>query len=434
MAKFVKIFRETMITGEDTRRRLLLCKPHMSGRELPFVEAAIAENWAVPMGPQVDEFERELEEFLGTASRGQRVVALSAGTAAIHLALLALGIGAGDEVLCQSMTFCASCNPVAYVGATPVFIDSEADTWNMDPALLEQAIEDRIARTGRKPRAIILVHLYGMPAKLREILAIAEKYDIPVIEDAAEAFGARYNGRPVGTFGDYGILSFNGNKMITTSGGGALVVPDAEEKRRIMFYATQAREGYPYYQHEEIGYNYRLSNISACIGLGQMTVLDEHLAHHRRVNEIYAELLADVPGVTLHRNPSPEFDANFWLSTVLLDPELRVKGRDEAYAEPITGAVGGAAGVTRAALDPHTDCEPSADVEALRLALQRENIESRPLWKPMHRQPVFSGAPAYVNGTSEGLFARGLCLPSGPDISRSDCLRVVQAIGAAIER
>ncbi len=402
--------------------------PHMSGRELRFVQDAIAENWAVPMGPQVDAFERELERFLCAPDFGRQVVALSAGTAAIHLALIGCGVGPGDEVVCQSMTFCASCNPVAYLGATPVFVDSEPETWNMDPALLDRAIADRMIKTGRKPKAIVMVHLYGMPSKIDEILAVADKYEIPVVEDAAEAFGSLYDGRATSTFGRFGVLSFNGNKMITTSGGGALVVPDADERRRAMFYATQAREGYPYYQHEAVGYNYRLSNISACIGLGQMTVLDEHLAHHRRVHENYAELFDGDPRVSLHSNPSPRFDSNYWLSTVLLAPDARVKGREHAYDATISGAVGGAAGVTRAASSPHTDCEPDADVEAMRLRLNELNIESRPLWKPMHRQPVFAHAPAYVNGVSESLFARGLCLPSGPDITPADQRRVADAL------
>ena len=409
----------------QTDRRLILCMPHMSGREMDFIQKAIDENWAVPMGPDVNAFERELQQFLRT---DRPVVALSSGTAAIHLALVALGIGRGDEVLCQSMTFSASANPVAYVGATPVFIDSEAETWNMDPALLRHAIEERTRLTGRKPAAIVVVHLYGMPARIDEIMEIAREFDIPVIEDAAEAFGSEYRGCKCGTFGTFGILSFNGNKMITTSGGGALVCPDEETARRVMFFATQAREGYPYYQHEHIGYNYRLSNISACIGRGQMTILDEHLAHHRRVAATYAELFAGDARVSVHLNPGAEYDANFWLSTILLAPQVQVKGRENAYKATVSGAIGGAAGVTHAAVTLHTDCEPDPDVEALRMALAAENIESRPLWKPMHRQPVFASAPAYVNGVSERLFARGLCLPSGPDITPDDQSRIVRII------
>lgn len=416
---------------QTDNRRLILCMPHMSGREMEFIKKAIDENWAVPMGPDVNAFEKELQAFLQT---DHPVVALSSGTAAIHLALVALGVGAGDEVICQSMTFSASANPVAYVGAQPVFVDSEAETWNMDPELLRKAIVDRIGLTGRKPVAIVMVHLYGMPSRIDDIMAVAREFRIPVVEDAAEAFGSAYRGQMCGTFGDFGILSFNGNKMITTSGGGALVCPDAETARRVMFFATQAREGYPYYQHEHIGYNYRLSNISACVGRGQMTVLDAHLAHHRRVAEIYAELFAAEPRISVHLNPTQDYDANFWLSTILIDPEVRIKGRDEAYRSTVSGAVGGAAGVTHAASTPHTDCEPDSDIEALRMILAEANIESRPLWKPMHRQPVFASAPAYVNGVSERLFRRGLCLPSGPDITPADQERIVALILKSLEK
>lgn len=403
-------------------RRLILCMPHMSGREIDFIQKAIDANWAVPMGPDVNAFEKELQAFLRT---DKPVVALSSGTAAIHLALIALGVGPGDEVICQSMTFSASANPVAYVGAKPVFVDSEGETWNMDPALLRRAISERIEQSGRKPAAIICVHLYGMPAKMEEISAIAREYEIPLVEDAAEAFGSEYQGKMTGTFGDFGILSFNGNKMITTSGGGALVCPDVETARRVMFFATQAREGYPYYQHEHIGYNYRLSNISACIGRAQLEIAAEHIAHHRRVNEIYRELFGSDNDISVHVNPSAEFDANYWLTTILLAPEVKISGRERAYKQAISGAIGGAAGVTAAARSLHTDCEPDADVEALRMALAEKNIETRPLWKPMHRQPVFAAAPAIVNGTSERLFARGLCLPSGPDITPADQERIV---------
>lgn len=413
----------------ETERKLLLCMPHMSGHELQFIKSAIAGNWAVPMGPDVNAFEAELQHFLHTE---RPVVVLSAGTAALHLALVALGIGPGDEVMCQSMTFCASVNPVAYVGATPVFVDSEELTWNMDPELLDHAIADRMVKTGRKPKAIMAVHLYGMPSQMDRIHAVAQKYEIPVIEDAAEAFGSRYKGEFTGTFGRYGILSFNGNKMITTSGGGALICRDEDDATRIKFYATQAREGYPYYQHEEVGYNYRLSNISACIGRGQLLVANKHLEHHRAVHERYAELFAAMPGITLHSNPGEEYDSNFWLSTILLAPTLKIKGREEAYNATISGAIGGAAGVTRAARSPHTDCEPDADVEALRLHLAAHNIESRPLWKPMHRQPVFAASPAYCNGVAERLFHRGLCLPSGPDITYQDQIRIVQRISEAV--
>lgn len=411
-------------------KRIYLCLAHMSGREMLYIQEAFDTNWVVPLGPNVNGFEQDLKEFCGV--EGKEVVALSAGTAAVHLALLACGVGVGDEVLVQSFTFCASSHPITYLGATPVFVDSEPDTWNMDPELLEKVIMDRIAVTGKKPKAIVPVYLYGMPAKLDKIMAIAEKYDIPVIEDAAEGLGSRYNGRVCGTFGRYGVLSFNGNKMITTSGGGALICPDAEAKQKIMFYATQARESYPYYQHEEIGYNYRMSNICAGIGRGQMTVLDEHIEHHRKLFRLYRELLKDVKGVTLHENPSVEFDSNFWLNTVLLDEDFKVKGEENAYAEVIQGAVGGAAGVTHQAKSSHTECEPNRNVEAMRVALDAAGIESRPLWKPMHLQPVYKNNPAYVNGVSEALFKRGLCLPSGPMVTEDDVRFIVEVMKGAI--
>lgn len=399
------------------QKRIYLCLAHMSGEEQKFIQEAFDTNWVVPLGPNVNGFEADLEAFVG---EDKRVVALSAGTAAVHLALIACGVQAGDEVICQSFTFCASANPIKYLGATPVFVDSEPDTWNMSPELLVEAIEDRIAKTGRKPKAIVPVYLYGMPAKLNEIMAVAEKYDIPVVEDAAEGFGSRFDGRVCGTFGRYGVLSFNGNKMITTSGGGALVCADDEAKREIMFYATQAREAYPYYQHEHVGYNYRMSNICAGIGRGQMTVLDEHIAHHKHVCALYKELLADVEGVTLHENPSPRYDSNYWLCTILLDEQLHVRGEERAYCQAVQGAVGGAAGVTHGGGALHTDCEPNPNVEAMRVALDEAGIEARPLWKPMHRQPIYADAPAYVNGVSEALFARGMCLPSGPCVTDDD--------------
>lgn len=316
------------------QKRIYLCLAHMSGNEMKYIQEAFDTNWVVPLGPNVNGFEADLKAFAG---ENKEVVALSAGTAAVHLALLACGVGPGDEVLVQTFTFCASSHPVTYLGATPVFVDSEADTWNMDPQLLETAIKDRMEKTGRKPKAIVPVYLYGMPAKIDEIMAVAEKYDIPVIEDAAEGLGSRYNGRVCGTFGRYGVLSFNGNKMITTSGGGALICPDEAAKQKIMFYATQARESYPYYQHEEIGYNYRMSNICAGIGRGQMTVLNEHIAHHQHIAKLYKELLADVKGITLHENPSPRYDSNYWLNTILLDEDLKVKGEERAYAAAIQG-------------------------------------------------------------------------------------------------
>lgn len=397
----------------------------MSGREMRYIQEAFDTNWVVPLGPNVNGFEEDLKQFVGG---DKEVVALSAGTAAVHLALLACGVGPGDEVLVQSFTFCASSHPVTYLGATPVFVDSESETWNMDPALLEEAIQDRIRVTGKKPKAIVPVYLYGMPAKIDEIMAVADRYDIPVIEDAAEGLGSRFDGKVCGTFGRYGVLSFNGNKMITTSGGGALICPDPEAKRKIMFYATQARESYPYYQHEEIGYNYRMSNICAGIGRGQMTVLEEHIAHHQHICRLYKSLLEEVKGITLHENPSPRYESNYWLNTILLDPDLRVKGEEHVYETVIQGAVGGAAGVTHQSASSHTDCEPNRNVEAMRMGLDAAGIESRPLWKPMHRQPVYKNNPAYVNGVSEALFKRGLCLPSGPCVTDEEARYIVERI------
>ena len=405
--------------------RIYLCLAHMSGAEMKYIQEAFDTNWVVPLGPNVNAFEDDLKNFVGA---GKEVVALSAGTAAVHLALIACGVGPGDEVLVQSFTFCASSNPIRYLGATPVFVDSEPDSWNMDPRLLEQAIDDRISKTGRKPKAIIPVYLYGMPGRIDEIVAIGEKYGIPVIEDAAEGLGSRFDGQVCGTFGRFGVLSFNGNKMITTSGGGALICPDAETKKEIMFYATQAREAYPYYQHEKIGYNYRMSNICAGIGRGQMTVLDEHIAHHRHVHDLYRELLDGVDGITLHSNPSGRYDSNYWLNTVTLNPDLKVKGEENAYKAAVQGAVGGAAGVTHEAASVHTDCEPNANVEAMRMGLDAGGIESRPLWKPMHRQPVYADCPAYLNGVSESLFKVGLCLPSGPCVSDDDVRYIVREL------
>lgn len=408
----------------------------MSGNEMKYIEEAFADNWVVPLGPNVNGFEDDLKAFVDRCDDGRtldkEIVALSAGTAAVHLALIGCGVKPGDEVMVQSFTFCASSHPVTYLGAQPVFVDSEPDSWNMDPDLLDRAIADRIAKTGRKPKAIVPVYLYGMPARIDRIMEVAAKYDIPVVEDAAEGFGSRFDGRVCGTFGRFGVLSFNGNKMITTSGGGALIVPDKEWKQRIMFYATQARESYPYYQHEEIGFNYRMSNICAGIGRGQMTVLDSHIAHHRHVQAMYRGLLKDVPGVTLHENPSPRYDSNFWLCTITLDPELKVRGQENAYAEVVRGAVGGAAGVTHEAKTAHTDCEPNANVEAMRMALDAAGIESRPLWKPMHRQPVYRDAPAYVNGVSDDLFRRGLCLPSGPWVTDENIRHIVDTIKASV--
>ena len=411
-------------------KRILLCLAHMSesGLEQQYIKEAFDTNWVVPLGPNVDGFEKDLEAFVG---QEKRVVALSSGTAAVHLALVACGVQAGDEVMVQSFTFCASSNPVTYLGAIPVFVDSESDSWNMDPLLLEKAIEDRIRVTGRKPKAIIPVALYGMPYNIVEIMRVADKFGIPVIEDAAEGFGSRFSGQVLGTFGKYGVLSFNGNKMITTSGGGALVCPDEPSKRNIMFYATQARESFPYYQHEQIGFNYRMSNICAGIGRGQMTIVNDHIAHHQRLCKLYEELLADVEGVSVHGNPSAEYDSNFWLITILLDPSLHVSGEENAYQTSVTAAVGGAGSVLHVSECPHTDCEPNRNVEAMRMWLDKNNIEARPLWKPMHRQPVFQQCPAYVNGVSESLFQRGLCLPSGPCVSEDDVRYIVSCIKTA---
>ena len=410
------------------RKRIYLCLAHMSedGMEQKYVKEAFDTNWVVPLGPNVNGFEKDLEEFVG---EGKRVVALSAGTAAVHLGLLNCGVKAGDEVIVQSFTFCASTHPVTYLGATPVLVDSEPDTWNIDPELLEEAIKDRKAKTGKYPKAIVPVALYGMPYKADRIMEIANKYGIPVVEDAAEGFGSRYKGQMLGTFGKYGVLSFNGNKMITTSGGGALITEDEEHWREIMMYATQYRESYPYYQHEKIGYNYRMSNICAGIGRGQMTVVNDHLVHHKHVQKMYEELLADVPGVHVHCQPNNgDYDSNYWLCTITIDEDVKVKGQEDAYKTIVTGAVGGAAGVIHAAASAHTDCEPNANVEAMRVALDQAQIEARPVWKPMHKQPCYKDAPAYVNGVSEALFKVGMCLPAGPYVSDDDVRYIVETI------
>ena len=408
-----------------TQKRILLCLAHMSGHEMKFIQEAFDTNWVVPLGPNVNGFEKDLEQYMG---QNKRVVALSAGTAAVHLALIACGVGPGDEVIVQTFTFCASSHPITYLGATPVFVDSESETWNMSPELLEETIKDRIAKTGRKPKAIIPVYLYGMPGKIEELLDVASRYDIPVIEDAAEGFGSRYNGQMVGTFGRFGVLSFNGNKMITTSGGGALVCPDDESYNRIMYFATQARESYPYYQHTEIGYNYRMSNICAGIGRGQMMILDEHIKHHQHIAELYREAFKQVDGIEFHDNPDVKMSSNFWLNTITIAPNVKVKGQENAYKTIVKGAVGGAAGVVHQALTAHTDCEPNDNVEAMRVCLDANNIESRPLWKPMHKQPVYKDAPAYINGVSESLFRQGLCLPSGPMVTDDDVARILSTI------
>ena len=415
------------------RKTIYLCLAHMSdeGIEQKYVKEAFDTNWVVPLGPNVNGFEEDLKQFVGG---NHEVVALSAGTAAVHLALVACGVGAGDEVLVQSFTFCASSHPITYLGATPVFVDSEPDTWNMDPVLLEEAIKDRIAKTGKKPKAIVPVALYGMPYDCERIMEVAHRYDIPVIEDAAEGFGSKFNGRVLGTFGKYGVLSFNGNKMITTSGGGALICADVESKNNIMWYATQAREAYPYYQHEAIGYNYRMSNICAGIGRGQMTVAQAHIDHHKHVQAMYETLLADVEGVTVHKQPATgKYDSNFWLCTITLEPSLEIKGQENAYKEVIKTAVGGAAGVIHAVDCATTDCQPNDNVEALRVFMLEKKIEARPVWKPMHKQPVYKNAPAYVNGVSEAIFKVGMCLPAGPYVTDDDVRYIVDCIKEAIE-
>ena len=380
--------------------RIWLSLAHMSGREQEFIQEAFDTNWVVPLGPNVNAFEKALRDFLiedgklNVENEEKQVVALSAGTAALHLGLILLGVEEEDEVICQSFTFSASANPIVYQGATPVFVDSEKDTWNMDPVLLEEAIKDRLEKTGRLPKAIIPVHLYGMPVKMDEVMEVANRYGIPVLEDAAEALGSEYKGQKCGTFGEYGVLSFNGNKMITTSGGGALVCPNEERAKRALFYATQAREQAPHYQHEKIGYNYRMSNICAGIGRGQMFVLDEHVARRREIHDLYVKLLNGVKGVKVMCQPEGEdFNSNYWLTCITVEPEE--------------------AGFTR---------------EDVRLALDADNIESRPLWKPMHLQPVFKDAPFYGNGTSERLFEIGLCLPSGPTLTDEDVERVTKVV------
>ena len=372
--------------------KIWLSSPHMGGTEQQFVQEAFATNWIAPLGPNVNGFEQDLELFLGD---DVHVAALSSGTAGLHLGLVLLGVKAGDEVICQSMTFSATANPITYVGATPVFVDSETDTWNMSPQLMEEAIKDRMAK-GKKPKAIIPVHLYGMPAKMDEIMAIARRYEIPVLEDAAEALGSSIDGRRCGTFGDIGVLSFNGNKIITTSGGGALVSKSAKVAEDARFLATQARDAAPHYQHSQIGYNYRMSNLCAGVGRGQMEVLAKRVEQRRNVYAQYENYFAGKKGITLLQEPAGYF-SNRWLSTILIGHTV--------------------AGVSR---------------EKLRLALEQENIESRPLWKPMHLQPVFEGCVFYGDGSAERLFADGLCLPSGSNLADADMARIFEAIEKVI--
>ena len=370
--------------------RILLSLAHMGGTEKNWVDEAFRTNWIVPLGPNVDEFERRLEDYLSCG----KVVALSAGTAALHLGLVMLGVGKDDEVICQSFTFSASANPICYQGAKPIFVDSEPETWNMCPIALEKAIIDRKKVTGKYPKAIIPVHLYGMPAKMDEINAIAQKYNIPVLEDAAEALGSQYKGKMCGTLGNYGAISFNGNKIITTSGGGALICPNEETAKRVKFYATQARENRPYYYHEVIGYNYRMSNVCAGIGCGQMDVLANHVARRQEIHDIYNSGLSNIEGLTILNNPNSDYQSNFWLTTILISPKTG-KTPDE-----------------------------------IRLALEKENIETRLLWRPMHMQPIYQDAPYYGGTVAETLFNQGLCLPSGSSLTDEDIHRVIDAIKA----
>lgn len=376
----------------DSKKRIWLSPPHLSGSEEKYISRTLESGWIAPAGENIEAFENAVISTLGGNLFG---VAVNSGTAAIHLGLIQLGVGAGDEVICQSFTFAASANPVVYCGGVPVFVDSEEDTWNMDPVLLEKAILDRKEKTGKYPKAIIPVHLYGMPAKMDEICAVAEKYGVPVLEDAAEALGSEYKGRKCGTFGEFAALSFNGNKIITTSGGGALICRTEEEATRTKFYATQARENRPYYQHEKIGYNYRMSNICAGIGRGQMEVLDAHVARRREIHALYTKSLAGTPGITVKQAPSDDFASNFWLTCILVDPE-----------------------------------KYGMDYEVLRRKFDAANIETRPLWKPMHMQPVYADAPFYGNGTSEKIFSQGICLPSGSSLTNEDIARVVEVLKA----
>lgn len=369
--------------------KIWLSSPHMGGNELKYVHEAFDANWVAPLGPNVNGFEQDIENYLNA---NVKVAALSAGTAALHLALIECGVSQGDEVICQSMTFSASANPIAYLGATPVFVDSEIETWNICPVALEEAIKDRIAK-GKTPKAIIAVHLYGMPFKVDEVLAIANKYNIPVIEDAAEALGSTYKGKACGTFGRFGVLSFNGNKIITTSGGGALVCQNQADKDQTVFLATQARDNAPHYQHSQIGYNYRMSNIVAGIGRGQMEVLNDRVEARRAMNTFYQELFADIEGVTVFTEPTQDYFSNHWLSAIVIDPVIALTTRED-----------------------------------LRLAFLEDDIESRPLWKPMHLQPVFENTPYYGGQVAEELFENGLCLPSGSNLTDQDRERITTIV------
>jgi dTDP-4-amino-4,6-dideoxygalactose transaminase len=377
------------------KEKIWLSSPHMSGGEMKYINEAFATNWIAPLGPNVDKFEKEISNYLSVKS----CAALSSGTAAIHLALIVLGVKSGDEVLCSSFTFSASANPIVYLGATPVFIDSEPETWNMDPKLLEEAIEDRI-KFGKKPKAIVVVHLYGMPAKIAEITEIASKYNIPIIEDAAEAIGSEYDGKKCGSFGDISILSFNGNKIITTAGGGALVSDNKDYVDYARFLSTQAADKAVHYQHSQIGYNYRLSNILAGVGLGQLEVLESRVMSRRKVFSKYVEAFSGIDGIKFHHEPGTKFKSNRWLTTIVIDSDLTN-------------------GITR---------------EDIRLGLEKENIESRPLWKPLHIQPVFLSCPSYINDVSYNLFINGLCLPSGSNLSDSDLDRIIDCVVSKLKR
>ncbi len=426
----------------EERKTIYLCLAHMSeeGLEQKYVKEAFDTNWVVPMGPNVNAFEEDLARFSNSMSNGagvldRSVVCLSAGTAAVHLALIACGVKAGDEVCVQSFTFCASSHPITYLGAKPVFIGSEGETWNMDPVLLEKAIIDRKEKTGSYPKAIIPVALYGMPYRIDEIMAVADRYGIPVIEDAAEGLGSRFDGQVLGTFGRYGVLSFNGNKMITTSGGGAMICRSKEEADEVMWYATQARDAYPYYEHTAIGFNYRMSNVCAGIGRGQMTVLDAHIAHHKHVQALYEELLADVKGVHIHRQPADSrYDSNFWLCAGTLDADVRVVGQENAYKEVVKTAVGGAAGVIHAVDSATTECQPNDNVEALRVFMLSKRVECRPVWKPMHKQPVYRGCEVYSNEVETEVFKVGFCLPAGPCVTDEDVRYIVECLREGIVR
>ena len=373
---------------------IFLSYPHLGGTEMKWIEEAFKESWVVPLGPNVDEFEKRLKSYLSANS----VVALSAGTAALHLGLVMLGVEKDDEVICQSFTFSASANPILYQGARPIFVDSEADTWNMSPEYLEEAIIDRKKKTGKYPKAIIPVHLYGMPAKMNEILAISEKYGIPILEDSAEALGSEYYGKKCGTLGNYGALSFNGNKIITTSGGGALICPTEESAKKVLHYATQSREPRPYYYHKDLGYNYRLSNISAGIGCGQMDVLAKHVQRRREIHKIYSECIKSIPNIETKENPDTNFNSNFWLTTISFNDKLEKTPED------------------------------------LRESFAKEDIETRWLWRPMHMQPIFKDAPYYGTNTAENIYNHGLCLPSGSNLTNDDIDRVVKVLSAIIKK